>query len=146
MGRVVSSRLLAAMELLRLPSPVIICADRPDFGKAISDNGYQTTRLNLPLAKLLEGLTLQEIRSIITNKIQDCLPQNRPVYLTGYEMLFDPRYEIDVIRLFADIARRNKLIVKWCGNASEESLTYAEQGYADFKRYKISDYDVTIVR
>jgi hypothetical protein len=61
-------------------------------------------------------------------------------------MLFDPRYELDVLRIFIDLARRNKLIVKWCGKVNGETLTYAEQSYADYKRYKISDYDVVIVK
>jgi hypothetical protein len=55
-------------------------------------------------------------------------------------------YEIDVLRLFTDIARQRKLIIKWCGSADENTLTYAEQGYADYKRYNINDYDITVVK
>jgi hypothetical protein len=61
-------------------------------------------------------------------------------------MLFAPRYELDVLRIFIEIARRNKFVVKWCGKIDSEMLTYAEQGYADYKRYNISDYDVVIVK
>jgi hypothetical protein len=60
-------------------------------------------------------------------------------------MLFDPRYELDVLRLFTDLARGTKLIVKWCGKVDGNTLTYAEQGYADYKRYNSTDYNVTIV-
>lgn len=146
MGRVINSRLLIAKELLQLPSPVILCTNRPDLEKTIAENGYQTISLNLPLAKLLEGLDLREISSIITDRVRACFPQTGSVYLTGYEMLFDPRYEINVLRLFVDLARYNKLIIKWLGKANGATLTYAEQGYPDYKRYKISDYDVTIVK
>jgi hypothetical protein len=82
---------------------------------------------------------------MLTDAVCGIMPQNEPVYLTDYEMLFDPRYEIDVLRLFVELARRNKLIVKWCGQASEKTISYAEPGYSDYKQYKISDYDVAIV-
>ena len=146
MGKVLNNRSLMTKELLRLSSPVVLCVDRPDFDSAIVNNGYQAINLNLPLARSLEGLELREIRSVITDKIRDCLPQRHPIYLTEYEMLFDPRYELDIFRLFIDIVRRNKLIVKWVGEASDDTLIYAKQGYADFKQYKINDYDIVVVK
>jgi hypothetical protein len=60
-------------------------------------------------------------------------------------MLFDPRYELDVIRLFMDVSRQNRLVVKWCGTVDGNMLIYAEQGFEDYRRIKISDYDVTVV-
>lgn len=149
MGRIVNSRSLTAKELLRLVRlvpTVILCTDKPNLERAIAENGYGQISLNLPLARSLSGLEPINIRTTITDKIREILPQGEPVYLTGYEMLFDPRYELDVLRIFIDLARRNKLIVKWCGRVNGETLTYAEQGYADYKRYKISDYDVVIVK
>jgi hypothetical protein len=45
-----------------------------------------------------------------------------------------------------DLSRQNKLIVKWCGEADGDALTYAEQGCDDYKRYRIDNYDVTVVK
>jgi hypothetical protein len=53
---------------------------------------------------------------------------------------------LDVLRLFIELSRQNRLIVKWCGAIDGDVLTYAEQGYADYKRFKMSDYDVVIVK
>ena len=145
MGRIVSNRSLTAKELLQLKPPVILCTNRPDLERAINESGYQTVSLNLPLAQSIINLDLREVCSVLPRNVQEILPPSKPVYLVDYEMLFDPRYEVDVLRLFVDIARRNKLIVKWCGKVDGETLTYAEQGYADYKRYKINDYDVVIV-
>jgi hypothetical protein len=145
MGKTCDSKTLAAKELPRLSAPVLLCASRPDFDKAIAEADYQTVSLNLPLARSIAGLSGSDIQSVIGDKIRKILPSSKSVYLTDYEMLFDPRYELDVIRLFMDISRRNKLIVKWCGAADKDALTYAEQGYEDYKRIKISDYDVTVV-
>ena len=145
MGRIVNSRSLTANELLQLVPPIILCTDKPNFKRVITENGYQQIGINLPLAQSLTGLEPKDIRTVITDKIHEILPQGESVYLTDYEMLFDPRYEIDVLRLFIDLARRNMLIVKWCGKVDGDTLTYAEQGYADYKQYKMNDYDVIIV-
>jgi hypothetical protein len=145
MGKSYNSRILTAKELLRLPAPVLLCVDRADFDRAIAGAGYRTVSLNPPLAGSLTGLPESDIPSIIGNRIREALPQSKPVYLTDYEMLFDPRYELDVLRLFVDISRRNKLIVKWCGVVDGDTLIYAEQGYEDYTRIRISDCDVTVV-
>jgi len=145
MGKTYNNRTLTAKELPRLSSPVLLCVQRADYDKAIAEAGYQTVSLNLPLARSLEGLASEEIQSAINDKIREALPQQQPVCLTDFEMLFDPRYGLDVIRLFMDISRRNKLIVKWCGAADKDTLTYAEPGYEDYRRIKTSDYDVSVV-
>jgi hypothetical protein len=145
MGRTYNSRILAASELSRLSAPIILCIDRPDFDKVIADAGYQVVSLNLSLARLLAGLAPSDIQSVIGDRICELLPQTKPVYLTDYEMLFDPRYELDVLRLFVGLSRRNKLIVKWCGDVDGDTIVYAEQGFEDYKRIKVSDYDVTVV-
>jgi hypothetical protein len=144
-GRVVNNRLLTANELLRLTPPVIFCVNRPDFEKMLFENGYKQISLNLPLAQSLVGLDLKDIRTVITNKIHQILPQSAPVYLTDFEMLFNPQYELDVLRLFIGLARQNKLIIKWRGKANKESIKYAELGYSDYKLFSIKDYDATVV-
>jgi hypothetical protein len=145
MGGIYNSRTLSVNELPKLPMPLLLCVDRPDFGKAIADSEYETISLNLPLARALSGLPERNIPSVIAGRIRDILPSQKPVCLTDYEILFDPRYGLDVLRLFMDLSRKNKLIVKWCGTANGDTLTYAEPGFEDYKRFKISDYDVTVV-
>lgn len=146
MGTIFNSRTLAAKELMRLPTPVLLCTSRNDFDKVIDEAGYQRVSLNLPLARSLLGLSISDIQSVIGDKIRDILPMTKPVHLTDFEVLFDPRYGIDVLRLFSDLSRQNKLIVKWCGQLDNDTLVYAEQGFEDYRRIKISDYDVTVVK
>jgi len=144
-GKIVNARRTTAKELLKLTQPVIICSSRPDFEGAIIENGYTQVSLNKPLASMIAGLDIKAIRLCLADKIREIIPNNAPIYLTDYEMLFDPRYELDVLRLFIEISRKNRLIVKWCGKGTEDYLTYAKQGYVDYKQYKVSDYDVAIV-
>jgi hypothetical protein len=145
MGAIYNSRTLQASELPKLSAPILLCVDKPDYDREIDDSKYQKICLNLPLARSLSGLSEGDIPSVIAIRIRDILPSQKPIYLLDYEMLFDPRYELDVLRLFMDLSRKNKLIVKWCGSADGDVLTYAEPGFEDYKRFKISDYDVTVV-
>ena len=145
MGLLVNSRALTADQLLRLPSPVLLCAKRDDFTKAILEAGIQTVSVNLPLAKELVGQPVSEILTNVTATAVRLMPDGLPVFLTDYEMLFDPRYNLDVIKLFCEIARHNKLIVKWCGSFDGDSLVYSEPGYDDYAKYIVSEYEITCV-
>ena len=146
MSKVINNRSLTAKELFKLAPPVILCINRPDFERAIVESGYKTISLNLPLARSIAELEQKEISSALVDAVCGILPQNEPVYLTDYEMLFDPRYEIDILRFFVELARQNKLIVKWCGTMDGDTLVYAEQGYEDYRRYKASDYEAVIIK
>ena len=146
MGKTINIRTLTASELLRLPSPVFICSNKNIFYKTITESGYSVTSLNISLAKKLAGLPEQEVQRTAPAVAQDLLTVSPKVYLKDYEILFDPRYKLDVLRMFADVSRRIKLIVKWCGRIEGDSLVYAEQGFADYKRYNINDYEITVIK
>jgi len=145
MAKIQTNKTLTADDMLQQPSPIILCLDRPDYIDAITAANYQKISLNLPLAKALSGLTSGEIPLAIFQKIRNIFPQSTLIYLSDYEMLFDPRYKLDVIRLFTDLSRHYKMIVKWCGTTSDEALIYSEPGYEDHKIYKISNYEITVI-
>ncbi|MDR0221048.1 MAG: hypothetical protein LBI54_06570 [Lachnospiraceae bacterium] len=145
MGRIINNRTLTAKNLLELPYPVLLCMRRQDLENTISDAGFQNASLNLPLAKAFVGKQQNEIATGITATVLGLLPKNASLYLSDYEMLFNPHYRIDVIKLFCEISRFNQLIVKWCGGFANDTLTYAEQGYDDYVKYTISNYDITCV-
>ena len=145
MGEVISSRRLTIKSFLGLPHPIVISTHKQNFFIALSDAGYQTICLNLPLAKALISRITYESVSDITSVILDLMPDSTSVYLTDFEILFDPKYNLNVIKLFCEISRRKKLVVQWCGIFNGESLIFAEQGYEDYAKYKVSDYDIVCV-
>ena len=145
MGKVISRKTLTPKELLRLASPVLFCSSWQFYKTIIEDSGFQTISLNLPLAKALIGKSEKEIIASITDIILGLLPKQNPIYLSDYETLFDPRYRLDVIKLFCEIARHNKLFIQWCGGLINGFLTYAEHGYTDYAKYKVSDYEITCI-
>ena len=145
MGQILNNRTLTPKKFFALPSPIILCVERPDFVKAINESGSETVTLNLPLAKTLVGSAIQNISANVTTTVVNLLPAGQAVYLTDYEVLFDPRYKLDVIKLFCEIARHKKLFVKWCGGFLNDSLTYAEPGFDDYAKYKVSDYEIACI-
>ena len=146
MTKIIKHKLLSTNDLNKIPSPVVICAGFHILEEEITNADYQTISLNLPLAKALEGKTENEITTTITAIILDILPNKTPIYLTDNEMLFNPQYNLDIIKLFIEISRYNKLIVKWCGTVQNyDTLVYSEPGYQDYSRFKINDYDITVI-
>jgi len=145
MENIINNRTLTANKLLELPSPVLLCSKRDDFIQAIADADIQTVSLNLPLARELMGKTENEIATSVTATALRLMPDGLPVFLSDYEMLFDPRYKLDVIKVFCEISRYNTLIVKWCGSFDGDALIYAEPGYDDYSRYRVSDYEIACV-
>ena len=145
MGTIINNRTLSANKIMILQFPVILCVHRDDYIKAITDANVQAVSLNLPLAKSFSGKSELEIIVAFTETVKSLLPKDESVYLQNYEMLFDPRYKLDVLRMFCEISRHNRLIVKWCGRVDGNSLIYAEPGYADYSKYNVSEYDVTCV-
>ena len=138
-------KLLSAEKLLNLPTPILLCAGWHLYELAISNAGYKTISLNLSLAKALINIQESEIPSVITIKILNLLPNGQSIYLTDYEILFDPRYKLNVMKLFCEIARHHKLIIKWCGKNERDILVYSEPGYSDYIVYNESDYNITCV-
>ena len=145
MGKTINNRTLLASKLLEIPSPILLCVHRSDYENAVLDAGSHIVSLNLPLANELVGKSEDGKFANITETVLKLMPNNAPVFLTDYEMLFDPRYELDVIKLFCEISRYEKLVVKWCGKYDDGFLTYAEQGFDDYKKYKISEYEIACV-
>ncbi|MDR1688031.1 MAG: BREX-3 system P-loop-containing protein BrxF [Clostridiales bacterium] len=145
MGNIINNRTLTASKMLALPPPVVLCVNRADFDSAITKAQFRKVSLNLPLAKKLISKPATEAITDITGIILSLLPKGEALYLTDFEILFDPCYKLDVLKLFVGISRHHKLIVKWCGGINKESLTFAEAGYDDYRKYEINDYNITFV-
>ena len=126
--------------------PIILCSSAPRIKRVIEECNYQRLSLNKELAKVLvikddsirTQLIADEVMKIVSLSIDSLL-------LTDYEMLFDPRYNIDVIRLFYELSRKTKIVIKWCGEVIDNRLVYATPEYKDFHSYDIKDYDIICV-
>lgn len=145
MGKIVSGKRMSISKYKDSQLPIVLCNQKNIDEQAIIDAGYQRCSLNHLLARALVSLPEAERIVMVRETVLTLIPRRASVYLVDYEMLFDPRYEIDVLKLFYEISRRQKLVVKWCGRLAAQMLSYAEPDYPEYKQYNIAEYDVICV-
>lgn len=127
--------------------PVILCSPNQRILKKIEDAGYIELKLNKKLAESLVKFPIEDRSANVTQEVQKILSDaNGYIFLKDYEMLFDPSYELDVIRFICDISKFLRIVVMWCGTCSNGVLEYAEPGYPDYQRFEINRYTVVCVK
>ena len=126
--------------------PLVICTDVPRAQKRIQDAGYQEVQINKELSKRLLEIPKDDRPKLVENTLKSMLNYHVPIYVTGFEMLFDPRYEIDVLRFFCEKARIINVAIKWPGGFSNGKLTYASPEESDYHEYDCNAYQIRIVQ
>ena len=88
-------------EILDSPAgmPLIICSNAPRVLRKKTQHGYQQLRLNTKLSKILIFFPPKERTSQIEAAIKSLIPTQGTLLISEFEMLFDPRYKIDVDQL-----------------------------------------------
>ena len=61
------------------------------------------------------------------------------------DVMFNPAYEIDVLRVLTAAYRKRPFKIIWPGGYINGKLTYSEAQYEDYKEYAIEDYDILCV-
>lgn len=139
MGTTVSNSVFEQVDKKELLRPIIFC----------NPNEYlieSAVPVNVALAKTL--ITIKEDRrsfrmELCLKQLLDTMPAN-PV-IKEFDVLFNPSYEIDVIKTLISVYKTKPFDVIWPGQYEEGKLIYAEEGYRDYKVYEISKYDITCV-
>ena len=126
--------------------PIIICTDKQRVKKAIMDAGYQGISINALLAKELLKYEQEDRAKKVEIILKRIVAPYDTVFIKDFEMLFDPRYKIDIIKLFCDLARHHKVIVMWPGQYQNEKLTYADTEDLDYHEYNCNFYQMQIVQ
>ena len=127
-------------------TPLIICADSPRVIQKVRNSGFQTVNINTELSRKLLQYNAKERPVKIMDVLNSIATWKNSVYIDGFEMLFDPRYEIDVIKFFCEKARLINVAVKWPGTFTGSKLTYAEPEYIDYHEYDCDSYQIRIVQ
>ena len=125
--------------------PLMICTDSERVYKRLKSVNYKVIQLNVPVSKALLEYPSDERPTRVEMVFKKTLNTDSSVLITDFEMLFDPRYEIDVIKLFCDKARITNVAVKWPGKFTNGKLTYAEPGDPDYHEYGCDTYQGYIV-
>lgn len=126
--------------------PLIVCSDSGRIIKKVEEADYQIISVNVGLSKALLSFHPEERPIRVEECFKALLDDLKMPFIKDFEMLFDPRYEIDVIKLFCDKARITNVVVKWPGKFINGKLTYAEPGDPDYHEYDCNAYQIRIVQ
>lgn len=136
---------LLSPQLARIP--ILLCKDSAKSRRMFQEASFQCLNLNLELSKKIldkvDKTRPQNISFLVHEIIEEI---EGPVLLTNYEMLFDPRYQLDIIRLFVDLARNKQLAVKCNAYLDGNYFQFSEPDYDDYHRYDLGRYAVVCVR
>lgn len=80
----------------------------------------------------------------IFNAVLDLYPDG--VTIKDIDVMFNPEYRVDVMKILVSARKRKEYSVIWPGIFEDGKLIYGEEGYPDYKVYKIRDYDITFVK
>lgn len=126
--------------------PLFICSEAPRVKRKLEEANYKTVGVNSPLSKALLKYPAGDRVGHIESELKDLFNYHVPILITDFEMLFDPRYEIDVIKFFCEKARIINVAVKWPGKYADGQLIYAEPECADYHKYNCNSYQIRIVQ
>jgi hypothetical protein len=68
-----------------------------------------------------------------------------PVIIQDIDVMFNPAYKVDVLRILTEVRKAKCYSTIWPGRIERGLLIYSEEGYPDYRVFKIADYDVTCV-
>lgn len=77
------------------------------------------------------------------NKVLDSLPDK--VVIKDIDVMFNPAYRVDVIRILVESNKRHPFSLVWSGRYDDNRLIYSEEDLDDYKAFEISDYDIVCV-
>lgn len=115
--------------------------------RALANTGsFPFVNLNLALSQRLLEFT-SKARSLRLPKLIDEIVATLSgdvVLLDNIEILFDPALQQDPLRCLQSVSRNRTIVASWNGNATGRTLTYAEPGHREYRRY--SDVPAIIVQ
>ena len=140
MGIVVDSYKFAHSDHNSMIKPIIFCQPSKEICE-------QAIPLNIPLAVELKKQGTPMMRTIRMEqniiKVLNAFPENS--IIKDFDVMFNPNYQIDVIKTLGNVYRKRQFSVIWPGRYEDGKLYYAEEGYKDYKSFEISNYDITVV-
>lgn len=120
--------------------PIIFCTLPTRVVRKLEQAGYVTVSLNKELAAALREYPVKDRPDNVMKHFQQIMVgYANPILLTDFEMLFDPAYKLDTVKLLCDTARYKKIAVKWCGECRAGALIYSAHDYIDYYEYAIDD-------
>lgn len=133
------------IEISRLPDDAAMASRLLIYMKAIQKM-HEPRSVSKPLAEALLACKPNR-RSIkleqMFNNVLDTFPDG--VVIRDIDVMFNPDYKVDVLKILMAARKRKKYSVIWPGKCENGKLIYGEEGFSDYKIYDVEDYDITCV-
>jgi hypothetical protein len=104
---------------------------------AADAQGWPLVNVNQVVADGLLELDVREraikCKPVLAEAVADA--GGATVVLDNIEMLFEDHLKQDPLRLLQSLARTTTLVVSWPGNYDGRSLTFADPGHRDYRKY-----------
>ena len=94
----------------------------------------ELTQLMLDLSKQQRVFHFSKLFNKIINNINDDI-----VILNNIEILFDPVFKQEPLRLLQMCSRNKTLIISWCGTVENDCLIYAIPSHPEYRKYPIGE-------
>ena len=137
MGQVIEYRMLKShQQAFRL---LIYC-------NASAEDNASAFSINKPLAEKLQALKASRRTMRIEklfNEVLSTLPDG--CIVKDIDVLFNPAYKIDVMKILVEANKRKPFTLIWNGNYFDGRLTYSEDHLLDYHSYEINNYDIVCV-
>ena len=139
MGIVLKTNKFFDLSTAGILKPIIYCGQREDLADAAVSISLLLAEKLVACKKNQRTLRLESY----FNQVLEQLPDN--VVIKDFDVMFNPEYRVDVLRIMVVACKRKNFSILWPGKFENGKLYYAEDCYADFKVFKVEDYDITCV-
>ena len=129
----------------------------------VPDEETLGSKLFIYMANLREIVDSKSVGKELADELLKCAPDRRSMKLEqifirvldgcsdgtiirDIDVMFNPEYQVDVLKLMISARNRKKYSVIWPGSLKDNKLIYAEEGYQDYKVFDLEDYDIICVR
>ena len=126
--------------------PFIICSNSNRVQRILSEAGYKEQGINLALSEMLMRYESDSRPQHVEAALKIITNHQTPIIFTNFEMLFDPRYEIDILKFFCEKARLVNVAVKWPGSFVDDKLIYATTEDPDYHEFNCNAYQIRIIQ
>ena len=101
-------------------------------------HGWPRLNVNLLLSERLLDLTHRQRAARVAGILEDIIRDENSVVvlLDNIELLFAEELAQDPLRLLQSLSRNRAIVAAWPGNFDGTSLTYAETGHPEARRYE----------
>ena len=133
-----------------------------DIESLTPEQESQISRLMVYYKKIRKVLEPQSVSKQLAEALLECKPNRRSmkmgqivdsvlarypdgVIIKDIDVMFNPEYQIDVLKLLVDARKRKDYKVIWPARYEDGKLIYGEEGYLDYKVFDVANYDITFI-